>query len=129
MPHPGRPYRIGDDNEREHPLERLIQQRQGAEAFVPVGGVPVLRIDGKRRADDFRRYGQCPPAGCQQQFAAKSLPLYGQIDRQTPEPKDRHVVAAELPRQFGGYTGERNGAGADRPIRRTCDDTWYARGL
>src|SRR5260221_6811113 len=88
--------RRGDDAERKDQLERIVQQRQRAEPLIPFCRLPVRRIDGEGDAADGRRDGQGPFAGRQQQVAAKPPALHRAIHGQTPEAKDRHLIAAQL---------------------------------
>src|SRR5579885_2802033 len=49
----GCPDRIGNHAERKDELERVVQQRQSAEALVPTRRFVVLRVDGERDTADL----------------------------------------------------------------------------
>src|ERR1700685_1403454 len=67
--------RLGNTGERKDQPERIVQQRQSAEAPVPAGRLRVRRIDGERHAADLGCHRQGASAGRQQQVATKTLAL------------------------------------------------------
>ena len=49
-----------DGLERQDQLQRIVEEAQGAEPFVPFGGAIVLGIDRQRDASDLSGDEQCP---------------------------------------------------------------------
>ena len=67
--------RFGDDGKRQDEFERIVEERQSAEPFVPSSGSLILGVDGERDAAGFGGDGQSAFAGRKQQIAAKSAAL------------------------------------------------------
>src|SRR6266567_5064765 len=59
------PESLGDHGERQHELEPVIQQRQGAKTLIPPARHLILCIDGERDTAYFRSNSQGSLSCCQ----------------------------------------------------------------
>ncbi|HEX6117971.1 MAG TPA: hypothetical protein VFZ03_00880, partial [Dongiaceae bacterium] len=82
------------------------------EAHIPFGSALILGVNCKGNASNLRGDSQCANAGGTQQLAPQPSTLVGAIDRQTAQPKYRHVVMSEFPGQLGWNASELDCTGA-----------------
>src|SRR5262249_25684371 len=115
----------GNDAKRQYQFQRIVEQSQRPETFVPFNGTRIPGVDGERHAPDRRGNGQSPLARGQHQFATQPAPLHRETHRQASQSKDRHFIVAEPFGELGGDTGKLDCTRAYRIIAQ--DACWLTR--